>query len=82
MKDLVVVDPKTGRRENCGVIAKKRTIGDTLLYLTYDEPNRFWWIVWKEDRLRKIGFVEDRREDCWKAFLGMTEVDLAKLRTS
>lgn len=82
MKDLVVVDPKTGGRENCGVVAKKRTIGDILVYLTYDEPNRFWWIVWKDDRLRKIGFAESRREDCWKAFFGMTEDDLAKLRSS
>ena len=33
-----------------------------------DEPNRFWWIVWKDDRLRKVGFVEARPEVCWELF--------------
>jgi hypothetical protein len=82
MKDLVLVDPKTGETTNCGVITKKRVIGEILVYLTYDEPSRMWWIVWKDDRLRKLGFIEARREVCWETFFEMTETDLATLRPS
>ncbi len=82
MKDLIVIDPATGARENCGTIAKRRTIGDVPTWLTYDEANCMWWIVWKDDRLRKIGYIEGRRKDCWETFLAMTAIDLAKLRSS
>ena len=82
MKDLVLLDPTTGAQESCGVIAEKRTIGDTTVWLTYDEPNHTWWIVWKDDRLRKLGYTLARREVCWEAFFEMTEADLAKLRSS
>lgn len=83
MKDLVALNPKTGKQEPCGTIAAKRTIGDTPVWLTYEEVHQTWWIVWKDDRvLRKLGFVLDRREDCWETFRTMTEVDIAKFRVS
>ena len=82
MKDLIVVDPVTGERENCGVITKRRTIGDIPMWLTYDEVSRMWWIVWQDDRLRKADYIEARREVCWETFFEMTETDLAKLRPS
>jgi hypothetical protein len=82
MKDLVAIDPETGERHACGAIAKKRMIGDTTVWLTYDEPGRMWWIVMQDDVLRKIGFIEARREACWETFFGMTETDVAKLRSS
>jgi hypothetical protein len=82
VKDLILVDPTTGERENCGVITRKRAIGDIPLWLTFDAPNRMWWIVWRDDRIRKAGYVEGRREICWEAFFEMTTTDLAKLRPS
>jgi hypothetical protein len=82
MTDLVAIDPETGERHACGTIAKKRTIGDTIVWLTYDGPGRMWWIVMQDETLRKIGFIEARREACWETFLGMTEADVAKLRSS
>lgn len=82
VKDLITVDPKTGARDNCGVINHKRTVGDITVWLTYDEPNRMWWIVWKDDRLRKAGYTEARREICWETFFALTDVDLAKLKAS
>lgn len=84
MKDLVVENDR-GEQENCGAIAKKRTIGSTVVYLTYDEPSSFWWIIWKDPIdgcMRKIGFVEDRREVCWQMFRDLTESELAKLRNN
>jgi hypothetical protein len=72
VKDLVLVDPATGEREKCGVIAKKRAIGNIPV----------WWIVWKDTRLQKIGYVEGRRTVCWDVFAAMTEADLAKRRLS
>ena len=80
MKDLVTVDPQTGQSDHCGIIAKKRLIGKITVWLTYDEPNRFWWIVWKDERLRKVGFVEARREVCWELFEGLDEGAIADLR--
>jgi hypothetical protein len=80
LKDLVAVDPETGQSEHCGVIAKKRTIGKITVWLTYDQPNRFWWIVWKDERLRKIGFVEARREVCWELFESLGEDAIEELR--
>lgn len=84
MKDLVVINDG-GVRENCGALAEKRTVGKTEVYLTYDEPRRFWWIIWKDaidERLRKLGFVVERREECWETFHMMTEASLAKLRSN
>jgi hypothetical protein len=80
VKDLVAVDPLTGQRDDCGVIASKRMVGKITLWLTYDAANRFWWIVWKDDRLRKVGFVEARREVCWELFEGLTEDTITELR--
>jgi hypothetical protein len=80
VKDLVAVDPQTGQRDHCGVIAKKTTIGKITVWLTYDEPNRLWWIVWQDDRLRKVGFIEARREVCWELFENLDEDILAELR--
>lgn len=80
MKDLVAVDPQTGQSDRCGVIAKKRTIGKTTVWLTYDKTNRFWWIVWQDNRLRKMGFVEARREVCWELFESLDEAALTDLR--
>jgi len=80
VKDLVAVDPQTVQSDHCGVIAKKRAIGKTTVWLTYDEPNRFWWIVWQDDRLRKVGFVEARREVCWELFENLDEEALDDLR--
>ncbi len=82
MKDLVAVDPATGVQVNCGTITKKRLVGDIPVWLTFDEGQRMWWIVWKEDRLRKIGYVEARREVCWETFFKMTTRDLAKFKPS
>ena len=79
MKDLVAVDPETGQSEHCGVITKTRTIGKITVWLTYDAPNHFWWIVWQADRLRKIGFIEARREVCWELFEHINETTLAEL---
>jgi hypothetical protein len=78
MKDLAV-DPRTGQHENCGVALKKRTIGKATTWLTYDEADRMWWIVVSDDRLRKIGFIEARREVCWEMFDTLDEAELAKL---
>ena len=80
MKDLVAIDPKTGQSDHCGVIAKKRAINKTTVWLTYDESNRLWWIVWQDDRLRKFGFVEARREVCWELFESLDEKALDALR--
>lgn len=80
MKDLVLFDPQTGERENCGTIAARRTIGRVPLWLTYDEVKRMWWIVWQDDRLRKAGYAKSRRKVCWETFRDMTETDLANLR--
>ena len=75
-----MLDPATGQRDHCGVIAKKRKIGNVTVWLTYDEPNRFWWIVWKDDRLRKVGFHEARRQTCWELFTELDENSLAQVR--
>lgn len=72
--------PQTGQSDHCGVVTKKRTIGTSTVWLTYDEPNRFWWIVWKDDRLRKAGFVEARREVCWELFESLDEDAISELR--
>lgn len=80
MKDLVLVDPETGQQEHCGVIAKKRVVDKTTVWLTYDEPSRFWWIIWQEDELCKVGFVEARREVCWELFESIDKNTLADLR--
>lgn len=82
MKDLVIVDPTTGEREDCGAIVKRRVIGDIPLWLTYDEPNRMWWIVWKDEHVRKAGYGEARRGVCWETFFKMTATDIAKLKPS
>lgn len=80
MKDLVIVNPDTGVRDNCGTIIEKRTIGDVTIHLTYDEPNRFWWICWNDGKSRKLGFIEARREVAWETFFALNEAGLAKLR--
>jgi hypothetical protein len=80
VNDLVVVDPQTGQSEHCGVITTKRTIGKITVWLTYDAPNLFWWIVWRDDRLRKAGFIEARREVCWELFEGLDEKAIDDLR--
>ena len=82
MKGLILVDPVTGERENCGAITRRRTIDNVPMWLTYDEVNHMWWIVWQDDCLHKAGYVENRREVCWQTFLKMTASDLAKLRPS
>lgn len=82
MKDLITIDPDTGVSENFGVITKKRKVGDADVWLTYDELHSMWWIVVQDDHLRKIGYIEARREVCWETFLEMKEDDLAKLRAS
>jgi len=80
VKELVAVDPETGRRDHCGAIAKRRDVGDVTVWLTYDESNRFWSIVWQDDRLRKMGFVEARREVCWELFEHIDEATIAEMR--
>ena len=80
MKDLVAIDPQTGRSDHCGAIAKKRTIGKLTVWLTYDATNYLWWIVWQDDRLRKVGFIEARREVCWELFDNLDEDAIAELR--
>ena len=80
MKDLVAVDPQTGQSDHCGVVASKRTVGKITVWLTYDEASRLWWIVWKDDRLRKVGFVEARREVCWELFENLDEAAITALR--
>jgi hypothetical protein len=34
-----------------------------------------------DDRLRKIGYIEARREVCWETFEALDEAELAKLRS-
>lgn len=80
MKELVAVDPETGKRDHCGVITKRRDVGDVTVWLTYDQQSQLWWIVWQDDRLRKMGFVEARREVCWELFDSLDEDTLAELR--
>ena len=80
MKDLVAIDPQTGRSGRCGAIAKKRMIGTITVWLTYDATNCLWWIVWQDDRLRKVGFIEARREVCWELFESLDEDAIAELR--
>lgn len=84
MNDLIVIDPDTGVSENFGIVTDKRKVGDTNLWLTYDEPHRMWWIIIQveDDRLRKVGYIEARREVCWEAFFEMSEADIAKLKAS
>ena len=91
MKDLVLLDPKTGERENCGIIAQKREVGGVTVYLTFTEPvepadgdEGMWWIVWQDGRLRlhKMGYVVERREICWQTFTDLDEAELARLRPS
>ncbi len=81
VKDLVLVDPETGKTERLGVILKKRAIGEAALWLTYDEADRMWWIVVSDDRLRTIGYIEARREVCWETFDALDEAELDKLRS-
>jgi hypothetical protein len=83
-KDLIAIDPDTGVSENFGIVTKKRRVGNADLWLTYDELHRMWWIVIQvqNDRLRKVGFIEARREVCWETFLEMGESDVAKLKAS
>jgi hypothetical protein len=57
--------------EHCGVILKKLTISGATAWILYDEADRYWWIVGLvegDDRLRKIGFIDARREVCWETF--------------
>jgi len=77
MKDLILLDPETGKRENYGLIVKKRSVGSVPLWLTYDASNRMWWIVWQDDRVRMEGYREPRREICWTTFHEMNETRLA-----
>ena len=48
---------------NCGVVAEKRQVAETIIWLTYSKSDRLWWIVWQDDRLRKLGYSESRRKD-------------------
>jgi len=80
VKDLVLRDPDTGETENCGVILEKRTIGDATVCLTYHQDDRMWWIVVSDDRIRKLGYIEARREVCWETFFALDEAELTKLR--
>lgn len=83
MKDLIRVDPKTGERENLGLIEDRRSIGTVRLWLTHDVERRMWWIAWRDEGgVGKCGYVETRRDDCWDAFYGMTEIEIALLRSS
>ena len=80
VKDLILVDPQTGKTEKLGAIRKKRSIGAATVWLTYDKDDRMWWIVVSDDRLRKIGFIDARREVCWETFDALDEAELSKLR--
>lgn len=81
MKDLALVDPDTGKTERLGVILKKRAVGAATVWLTYNAAARMWWIVVSDDRLRKIGYIEARREVCWETYDALDEAELAKLRS-
>jgi hypothetical protein len=80
VKDLVAIDPQTGKSEHCGGILKRRAIGKSTVWLTYDESGRMWWIVVSDECLRKIGFIEARREVCWELFDDLDEKTLKELR--
>jgi hypothetical protein len=82
VKDLIAIDPQTGKSEHCGVVLKKRAIGKATAWLTYDQNDRMWWIVVSDDHLRKIGYIEARREVCWEMFDALDEAELGKLRVS
>ena len=81
VKDLVLVDPRTGQTEQLGTILKKRSIGAATVWLTYEEADRLWRIVVSDDRLRKIGYIDARREVCWETYEALDEAALAKLRS-
>lgn len=76
---LFFIDPETGEQENHGVIIKKQMVADTTVWLTYSKADRLWWIVWQDDRLRKLGYGESRRKDCWKTFFELTEAQMHAL---
>jgi hypothetical protein len=79
-KDLVIVDPETGVQDSCGTIVKRRFLGSTPVWLTYDDSQAMWWIVWKDARVRKIGYRDARRLTCWDSFAKLAVKDLAALR--
>jgi hypothetical protein len=81
VKDLALLDPQTGQTERLGAILKKRSIGTATVWLTYEEADRIWWIIVADDRLRKIGFIDARREVCWEMYEALDEAELAKLRS-
>jgi hypothetical protein len=76
---LFFIDPDTGEQANHGVIIKKRTVADATVWLTYSKADRLWWIIWQDDLLRKLGYDESRRKDCWRTFFELTEVQMRTL---
>ena len=76
---LLMVDPKTDEQEDCGAIIEKRVVAETTVWLTYSKPDCLWWIVWQDDRLRKLGYGEPRRKDCWRTFFELTEAEMQAL---
>lgn len=77
---LLMVDPETGEQENWGAIVDKRLVAKNTVWLTYSKIDRLWWIVWQDDRvsqrLRKWGYGESRRQECWRTFFELTEAQM------
>jgi len=72
--EIVLVNQDTGKRESYGMLAKKLIVGQYTLVLTYDESRQMWWILaMAETGKLTMGYHEDRREDCWKAFFYLAD---------
>lgn len=83
MKHLLALDPRTGEQTDVGAIVRRRDVGPYDVWLTYDEPNRTWWIVALERESgawHQFGYREERREICWQTFLSLDEREIAELR--
>lgn len=80
-KDLVLINPETGVQENCGTIIEKRMVGDKTLWLTCDYDD-VWWIIIDDLQLIKLGYLNARREECWRLFFALDETAIASLKPS
>jgi hypothetical protein len=77
-KDLIAVDPDTGVRDNCGTILDRRVIGGVPVWLTHDDDA--YWIVWQDDRLRKMGYTKARLAIAMRTFAELTDHEIDHLR--
>jgi hypothetical protein len=81
VKSLVFKDLETEETIDLGVIVRKRRVDAYDAWLSYSEAARTWWITLRaaDGRYSRFGWVEARREACWRTFLDLDEAEIVRL---